>query len=166
MIRIKGNGINFDVQFMLVPLEAEDDGHGYELNEDTWDTIVEQLGLEDGMIVVDHFEEDFDTFYKPYPEIKVKERLVNFLDIHPMHMYTKALMRHNEYEQMMRVKMERHSESPERTNHVNVFGRWRLLARANDFDYHELIRFRYMHDDEDLDAENEADRHYLVFHLC
>ncbi|GJY60170.1 hypothetical protein Tco_0460827 [Tanacetum coccineum] len=52
MIRIKGNNINFDVQFMLVPLEAEDGGHGYELNEDTWDKIVEQLGLEDEMIVV------------------------------------------------------------------------------------------------------------------
>ncbi|GKB48096.1 hypothetical protein Tco_0898849 [Tanacetum coccineum] len=59
-----------------------------------------------------------------------------------MHMYTKALMRHNGYEQMVRVKMERHSEAPERTNHVNVFGRWRLLARANGFDYHKLIRFR------------------------
>ncbi|GJY50560.1 reverse transcriptase domain-containing protein [Tanacetum coccineum] len=131
-------------QFMLVPIEAEDGSHGYELNEDTWDTIVEQLGLEYGMIVVshkfedcsapivirrnmmkhrcqwawhrDHFEEDFDTFYKPYPEIKVKERLGG--------MYTKALMRHNGYEQMMRLKMERHSVAPERTNHVNVFGRW------------------------------------------
>nr|GEU75167.1 hypothetical protein [Tanacetum cinerariifolium] len=123
MIRIKGNNINFDAQFTLIPLDAEDDGHGYELNED-------------------------------------------FLDIHPMHMYTKALMRHNGYEQMMRVKMKRHSEDPKRTNHVNVFGRWRLLARANGFDYHKLIRFRYMHEVEDLDAENEADKRYLVFQLC
>ncbi|GJU55972.1 hypothetical protein Tco_1229686 [Tanacetum coccineum] len=33
MIPIKGNSINFDVHFTLVPLEAEDDGHGYELKE-------------------------------------------------------------------------------------------------------------------------------------
>ncbi|GJW85872.1 hypothetical protein Tco_0159017 [Tanacetum coccineum] len=182
MIRIKGNGINFDVQFTLVPLEAEDDGHGYELNEGTWSEIVEQLRLEDGMIVVytkkrsnkmwltafhidgtpatvvnfrgainlrtvqrqlsyaetfddrmrhrcqwpwhrDHFEEEFDCFYKPYPEIEVKERLAipsDFLDIHPMHMYTRTLIRHNRNEQMMRVKMERHKEAPEGTIHVNV----------------------------------------------
>ncbi|GJZ14391.1 hypothetical protein Tco_0549621 [Tanacetum coccineum] len=103
MIRIKGNGINFDVRFTLVPLEAEDDGHGYKLNE-----------VDDRMKHRcqwawhrDHFEEDFHTFYKPYPEIEVKERLAipsDFMDIHPMHMYTKALMRHNRYEQMMRVK--------------------------------------------------------------
>ncbi|GJR74571.1 hypothetical protein Tco_0086936 [Tanacetum coccineum] len=169
MIRIKGNGINFTFQFTLVSIEAEDDGHGYELNEDTWDTTVKQLGLEDRMIVVDHFEEDVDTFYKPYPKIEVKERLAipsDFLDIHPMHMYTNVLMRHNGYEQMMRVKMERHSKASERTNHVNVFGRWRLLARANGFDYHKLIRFRYMLEVEDLDAVNEADRRYPVFHLC
>nr|GEW50917.1 hypothetical protein [Tanacetum cinerariifolium] len=105
----------------------------------------------------DHFEEDFDIFYKPYTEIKVKQRLAipsDFQDIHPMHMYTKALIRHNGYEKMIRAKMKRHSEALERTNHVNVFERWRLLARANGFDYHKLIRFRYMHEVEDLDAEN------------
>ncbi|GKB42795.1 hypothetical protein Tco_0887737 [Tanacetum coccineum] len=209
MIRIKGNGINFNVQFTLDPLEVEDDGHGYKLNEGTRSKIVEQLRLEDGMIVVytkkrsnkmwltafhinstlatvvnfrgainlrtvqrqlsyaetfddrmrhrcqwswhrDHFEEEFDYF----------------LDIHPMHMYTRTLIRHNENEQMMRVKMERHKEAPERTNHVNVLGRWRLFARANGFEYNKLIRFRYMHEVEDLDAENEADRRYPVFHLC
>ncbi|GJX01473.1 reverse transcriptase domain-containing protein [Tanacetum coccineum] len=201
MIRIKGNGINFDVQFMLIPLEAEDDGHGYELNEGTWSEIVEQLRLEDGMIIVytkkrsnkiwltafhidvddrmrhrcqwpwhrDHFEEEFDCFYKPYPEIKVKERLEipsDFLDIHPMQMYTRTLIRHNKNEQMMRVKMKRHKEAPERTNHVNVLGRWRLFARANGFEYNKLIKFRYMHEVEDLDAKNEADRRYPVFHLC
>ncbi|GKC87319.1 hypothetical protein Tco_1147968, partial [Tanacetum coccineum] len=29
----QGNSINFDVHFTFVPLEAEDDGHGYELKE-------------------------------------------------------------------------------------------------------------------------------------
>ncbi|GJT18624.1 hypothetical protein Tco_0877330 [Tanacetum coccineum] len=71
MIRIKGNGINFDDQFTLVPLEAEDDGHGYKLNE-----------VDDRMRHHcqwpwhrDHFKEEFDCFYKPYLEIEVKERL-------------------------------------------------------------------------------------------
>ncbi|GJV74549.1 zinc finger, CCHC-type containing protein [Tanacetum coccineum] len=165
MIRIKGNGINFNVQFTLDPLEVEDDGRCYKLNE-----------VDDRMRHRcqwpwhrDHFEEEFDCFYKPYPEIEVKERLAipsDFLDIHPMHMYTRTLIRHNGNEQMMRVKMERHKEAPERTNHVNVLGRWRLFARANGFEYNKLIRFRYMHEVEDLDAENEADRRYPVFHLC
>ncbi|GKE80302.1 NADH dehydrogenase, partial [Tanacetum coccineum] len=52
MIRIKGNSINFDVQFTLVPIDGEDGGYGYEVNENTWATIVEQLGLEEEMIVV------------------------------------------------------------------------------------------------------------------
>nr|GEV69886.1 hypothetical protein [Tanacetum cinerariifolium] len=126
--------------------------------KDTWDTIVQELDLEDGMIVVytkkrankiwltafyidgtpatvvnfrgaiplrpvqrqlsDHFEEDFETFYKPHAKIEARERLVipaDFLGIHPMHMYTKVLMRHNGYEQMMKVQMVYHYESPKRT---------------------------------------------------
>ncbi|GJW47689.1 hypothetical protein Tco_0079335 [Tanacetum coccineum] len=77
-----------------------------------------------------------------------------------------TLIRHNGNEQMMRVRMERHKEAPERTNHVNVLGRWRLVARENGFEYSKLIRFRYMHEVEDLDAENEAYRRYPVLHLC
>ncbi|GKA34771.1 hypothetical protein Tco_0721200 [Tanacetum coccineum] len=52
IIQIKGNGITFDVRFTLVAIEGKNNDHGYELNEDTWQTIVQQLGLEDGMIVV------------------------------------------------------------------------------------------------------------------
>nr|GEW08636.1 hypothetical protein [Tanacetum cinerariifolium] len=132
MIRIKGNGFNFDAKFTLVPSEAKEDGHGYELNEafhidGTPDAVVNFRGAINLRTVQrqlsyadtfndrmkhhcqwawhrDHFEEDFDTFYKPYLEIKVKERLAipsDFLNIDPMHMYTKALMRHNGYEQMI-----------------------------------------------------------------
>nr|GEX90123.1 hypothetical protein [Tanacetum cinerariifolium] len=219
-VRIKGDGLRFDVQFTLVPIQVEEGGHGYELNEDTWDTIVQELDLEVGMIVVytkkrankmwltafhidgtpatvvnfrgalpfsadhldnimkhryqwcwhmDHFEEDFDTFYKPYAEIKARERLAipaDFLGIHPIPIYTKVLMRYNGYEQMMKVQMVYHYENPERANHVNVFGRWRLLARVNGFAYQKLIRFWYIYEVENLDAEDEADRRYPVFHLC
>ncbi|GJS71682.1 hypothetical protein Tco_0704523 [Tanacetum coccineum] len=38
--------------------------------------------------------------------------------------------------------------------------------RANGFEYNKLIRFSYMHEVEDLDAENEADGRYPVFRLC
>ncbi|GJV09206.1 hypothetical protein Tco_1346862 [Tanacetum coccineum] len=41
IIRIKGNDVNFDVQFTRVPLEGGNGGHGYELNKDTWQTIVQ-----------------------------------------------------------------------------------------------------------------------------
>nr|GEZ83834.1 hypothetical protein [Tanacetum cinerariifolium] len=162
MVRIKGNGLRFDVQFMLVPIQVEEGGHVYELNEDTWDTIVQELDLEDGMIVFytkkrakkilqsfhlpnqvleqlyprDHFEEDSDMFYKPYAEIEARKRLAisaDFLGIHPMHTCTQ---------------------------------RWRLLARVNGFAYQKLIRFWYMYEVENLDAEDEADRRYPVFHLC
>nr|GEZ65343.1 hypothetical protein [Tanacetum cinerariifolium] len=150
MVRIKGNGLRFDVQFKLVPIQVEEGGHEYKLNEDTWDTIVQELDLVDGMIVVytkkrankmwlttfhidgtpatvvnfrgaiplrpvqrrlsyaetfdnimkhryqwrwhrDHFEEDFDMFYKPYAEIEARKRLAisaDFLGIHPMHTCT------------------------------------------------------------------------------
>ncbi|GJV09205.1 hypothetical protein Tco_1346861 [Tanacetum coccineum] len=74
----------------------------------------------------DHYEEEFDTFYKPYPQIQDKERLEipsDFFDIYPIHMYTKALMRHNGYEELMRVQMVPHRENPGKTSHVNVFGR-------------------------------------------
>ncbi|GJY95323.1 hypothetical protein Tco_0511684 [Tanacetum coccineum] len=148
MIIIKGNGINFDDQFTLVPLEAKDDGHYYELNE-----------VDDRMRHRcqwpwhrDHFEEEFDCFISHIQKLKSRNDL--------------TLIRHNGDEQMIRVKMERHKEAPERTNHVNVLGRWRLFARENGFEYNKLIRFKYMHEVEDLEAENEADMRYPVFHLC
>nr|GEV70389.1 zinc finger, CCHC-type [Tanacetum cinerariifolium] len=73
---------------------------------------------------MDHYEEDFVVLYKPYPEIQDRQRLaipIDFLDIHPMHMYTEALMRHNGYEELMGVQMEHHRKNPRKTNHVNVF---------------------------------------------
>ncbi|GJZ98399.1 ribonuclease H-like domain-containing protein [Tanacetum coccineum] len=114
----------------------------------------------------DHFEEEFNVFYKPFPVIESIQRLAipsDFLEIYPMHMYTKALMRHNGFEHMMRVRIEYHKEDPERTNHVNVLGQWRSLARDNGFDYHKPIRFRYMHEFEDVEAKNEADRYGMSF---
>ncbi|PWA74007.1 hypothetical protein CTI12_AA250800 [Artemisia annua] len=45
----------------------------------------------------------------------------------------------------MTVKMESHKEDPDRTNHINVFGKWREFARACRFYYEKMIQFRYMY---------------------
>ena len=45
----------------------------------------------------------------------------HFLVHHPMHTYTQALMKHQHVEYMMEVKMEVHTEDPERTNNINIF---------------------------------------------
>ena len=88
----------------------------------------------------------------------------DFLEYHPMHTYTHALMKHRQTECMMEVKMEFHKENPERTNHINIFGEWREFAGACGFDYDKMIRFKYMYIMTDLDG-NVPDP-FPVFHVC
>lgn len=63
----------------------------------------------------------------------------DFLVDHPMHTYTKAVMKHQHREYTMSVKMEYHKEDPARTNHINVFGEWRELAGQCGFTYDKMI---------------------------
>ena len=88
----------------------------------------------------------------------------DFLVHHPMHMYTHALMKHQNVEYTMTVKMEFHTEDPDRTNHTNVFGEWREFATACGFGYQKMIRFKYMYLLNDL--EGPAMGQIPVFHLC
>ncbi|GKD99862.1 hypothetical protein Tco_1387846 [Tanacetum coccineum] len=69
-----------------------------------------------------------------------------------MHTFKKALIIHQQYEELMEVRMVPHLEDPSRTNHVNIHGQWRLLADACGFPYTKLIRFKYVSDGEYLDV--------------
>nr|GEY54806.1 reverse transcriptase domain-containing protein [Tanacetum cinerariifolium] len=83
----------------------------------------------------DRFGEQFDTFYKEFALIQEKERLAipfGFQDNHSMHMYSKALMKHEGHEELMTMKMDFHSENPDRTNH-DVTGNWKLFAEKSCF---------------------------------
>ena len=88
----------------------------------------------------------------------------DFLEYHPMHTYTHALMKHRQTEYMMEVKMEFHKENPERTNHINIFGEWREFADVCGFHYDKMIRFKFMYLMTDLDG-NSPDP-FPVFHVC
>ena len=97
-----------------------------------------------------------------------------------MHGYTKVLMKHQDVEEVMRMRMEVHHEDPGRTNNVKVFGSWNLFAQRCGFGNKKMIRFRYMynvHDvqsdlevepdtDEDSDDESVVNDEYPCFHLC
>ena len=81
-----------------------------------------------------------------------------------MHMYIHALMKHQNVEYTMTVKMEFHTEEPDRTNHINIFGEWREFATECGFDYQKMIRFKYMYLLNDVDGP--AMGQIPVFHLC
>ena len=83
-----------------------------------------------------------------------------------MHTYDTALIIHQEYREFMSVRMEPHKEAPNRTNHVNVFGKWIYLAEACGFPYTKMIRFKYVSNGEDLDAEEGKNPEFPIFHIC
>lgn len=90
----------------------------------------------------------------------------DFLEDRDFHTFTKVLMKHQDVEHLMRMKMEFHSEDPERINHINVFGPWREFAEQVGFAYDKLIRFRFMYMLQDVDGGPDEDAQYPVFHLC
>ena len=83
-----------------------------------------------------------------------------------MHTYDTALIIHQEYRDYMSVRIEPHKEAPNRTNHVNVHGKWNLLAKHCKFPYTKMIRFKYMSNGENLDAEEGKNRYFPIFHIC
>jgi hypothetical protein len=88
----------------------------------------------------------------------------DFLVHHPMHVYTHAVMKHQNVEYTMTIKMEPHKEDPDRTNHINLFGEWRKFAHECRFDYNKMIRFKFMYLMNDLDGPSTEPM--MVFHVC
>ncbi|GKA63332.1 putative nucleotidyltransferase, ribonuclease H [Tanacetum coccineum] len=78
---------------------------------------------------MDHFREGIDTFYKSFAYVQDKQPLVipaKFQENPPMHFYTKALMKHHDYKELMSMRMDFHKEKPNRKNHMNVHGEWNV----------------------------------------
>nr|GEX88984.1 hypothetical protein [Tanacetum cinerariifolium] len=118
---------------------------------------------------MDHFGEMPRTFYKRYALIQPQNRLtipLNFVKFHHMHTFKKALIIHQEYQELMEVRMVPNLEDPSRTNHVNIYGHWRLLLEGCHFSYIKMIRFKYMLDGEDLDVEEGQNKKLPIFHIC
>nr|GEZ23933.1 hypothetical protein [Tanacetum cinerariifolium] len=100
-----------------------------------------------------------DTFYKEFALIQDKERHAipsDFQDNHPMHMYSKALMKHKDHAELMNMKMDFHRENPNR----------KFFAQKCNFAYNKLIRFKYMFMEDDRNTEYYEPQQYPVFHLC
>ncbi|GKB11675.1 hypothetical protein Tco_0845598 [Tanacetum coccineum] len=57
----------------------------------------------------------------------------------------------------MDVRLVPHKEAQDRTNHVNVHGQWRLLARVCNFRYSKIITFKYMSIGKDLNVKEAND---------
>ena len=81
-----------------------------------------------------------------------------------MHIYRKALLKHNDVEVQFTVRMDHHHENPSRTNHVNMSGEWAWFGEQCGFGYTKMLRFRLMYSVNDLEGDEEA--RYLVFHVC
>ena len=96
----------------------------------------------------------------------MQEIPTEFLFNHPMHTYRKVLMKHRDVECYMTMTMEYHDEDPERTYPVYVFGRWMHFAQQCSFAYDKMIRFKFMHMNEDVNSGNAQEYMYPVFHLC
>ena len=81
-----------------------------------------------------------------------------------MHIYRKALLKHNDVEVDITVRMDHHHENPSRTNHVNMYGEWAWFGEQCGFGYTKMLRFRLMYSVNDLEGDEEA--RYPVFHVC
>ena len=81
-----------------------------------------------------------------------------------MHIYTKALLKHNHREQVFTIRMDHHKEKPSRTNHVNMYGAWASFGQQCGFQYSKMVRFRLMYVVTDLEGDQET--HYPLFHVC
>ena len=89
-----------------------------------------------------------------------------FVKNREFHTFTKVLMKHEHIEYLMTMEMVFHAENPSRINHINVLGPWRQFGEQVGFAYDKLIRFKFMHVIQDLEAAADEDIHYPVFHLC
>ncbi|PWA59533.1 hypothetical protein CTI12_AA390850 [Artemisia annua] len=115
----------------------------------------------------EHFQERTDVFYKRFSEILAFNRLsipAKFQGENPMHMYRKALLKHNQLELEFSVRMDHHHENPSRTNHVNMYGEWAWFGQQCGFGYTKMLRFRLMWVVSDLEDAEET--RYPVFHVC
>ena len=81
-----------------------------------------------------------------------------------MHLYMKAMLKHQEIELPFRVKMDRHYENPGRTNHVNMFGEWNRFGQICGFQYTKMLRFRLMYVVTDLEGRRQTC--YPFFQVC
>ncbi|GJW49875.1 hypothetical protein Tco_0091226 [Tanacetum coccineum] len=116
----------------------------------------------------EHFGERNDAFYKRFSSTLDKQRLpisAKLMKKHPfMHLYRKALIRHQKIEFEMRIKMDRHLENPTRTNHVNIHGKWRQFGKACRFDYNKMMRVKYLYTVQVLEDDNQE--RIPVFNVC
>ncbi|GJV97354.1 hypothetical protein Tco_1548931 [Tanacetum coccineum] len=170
----------------------------YQLREEDWESLVEQIGLEAGMFVVftkhrfnrlglmafdthadermnhtclwtghsKHFGERNNTFYRRFSSTLDKQRLAikaSFLANHPMHQHRKVLVKHQEIEYEMKMKMDYHKEKPERTNHVGIYGKWKQFGRECGFKHDKMLRIHYIGTARQLDSYDEEDE-ILIFH--
>ncbi|GJU61124.1 hypothetical protein Tco_1238890 [Tanacetum coccineum] len=116
----------------------------------------------------EHFGERNDTFYKRFSSTLDKQRLAisaRLMEKHLyMHLYRKALIRHQKIEFEMKMKMDRYLEKPSRTNHVNIHGKWRQFGKAYGFDYNKMMRVKYMYAVQAL--KDDQQQRIPVFHVC
>ena len=81
-----------------------------------------------------------------------------------MHIFTKALLKHNHVEAVFTIRMDHHRENPSRTNHVNMYGDWAWFGQQCGFQYSKMVRFRLMYVVSELEGEQET--RYPLFHVC
>lgn len=81
-----------------------------------------------------------------------------------MHLYTQAMLKHNQIELPFTVRMDHHKENPGRTNHVNMFGEWSWFGQECGFEYTKMLRFRLMYVVTDLESARPT--RYPLFQVC
>ena len=81
-----------------------------------------------------------------------------------MHLYTKAILKHNQIDLPFNVKMDHHYENLARTNHVHMRGEWRKFGEDCGFEYTKMLRFRLIYVVTAL--ESRVRTHYPVFDVC
>ncbi|GKA99529.1 hypothetical protein Tco_0827523 [Tanacetum coccineum] len=129
--------VTYNVELSRVSVGGQGGPYAYKIDDDSWETIKDELG-----------------------------NTSSFLGYRLMHTYYKALMKHKSYQELTTMKMNFHSEKPDRKNHLNATGQWKLFVEKCNFEYSKLIRFKFMYMEDDKEAEDDEAQEYPVFHLC
>ncbi|GKA41367.1 RNA-directed DNA polymerase, eukaryota, reverse transcriptase zinc-binding domain protein [Tanacetum coccineum] len=80
-----------------------------------------------------------------------------------MHHHRRALVKHQEIQYEMKMKMDYHKENPGRTNHVGIYGKWAEFERVCWIEPNKMLRIHYMYIAQVFNSDDDEEE-ISVFH--
>ncbi|GKB64760.1 RNA-directed DNA polymerase, eukaryota, reverse transcriptase zinc-binding domain protein [Tanacetum coccineum] len=81
-----------------------------------------------------------------------------------MHHHRRALVKHQEIQYEMKMKMDYHKEKPGMTNHVGIYGKWAEFERVCRIEPNKMVRIHYMYTAQVFNSDDDEEE-ISVFHV-